>query len=212
MKKALKIIKSIFSVFCTFFFVFSLVLMISTIVTSSSGKPASIGNYYAFVVESDSMTGTLEVNDIFIASKNIDKLEENQIVVYRSKSGTMKGKLITHRIVEIKIENDEYIYYCRGDKKGAVIDKGITRDDIIAVYVKKIDWLSGIYRVLTNGYGFFFIIICPIGAIFVYEVIRLIKNSKVNNDKELLKEEESKRLIEDYKKQILEDLKKNTKK
>ena len=76
MKKALKIIKSIFSVFCTFFFVFSLVLMISTIVTSSSGKPVSIGNYYAFVVESDSMTGTLEVNDIFIASKNIDKLEE----------------------------------------------------------------------------------------------------------------------------------------
>lgn len=182
--------------------------MITSTVASKSGEPASIGGYYLFVVASDSMEPTLNVNDIFIAKKG-NNPEIGDIITYISPSGQMAGRLITHRVEEIKIENNAYIYYCRGDKTGAPLDIGITQEEIKAIYVCKVPVFSWVYRVLTNGFGFFFFIVAPLLFIFGSEIYKLIKNVKKERMDTL--EIQKEKYIEQMKEQILNGLKENNK-
>ena len=198
----MKLVKKIFSIFCTIFFVLSTIFLISNISNRGSNKPNDIFGYYVFVVVSDSMDPTLKVNDIFLSVKT-DEIEEGDIFTFLEDDGPLKGELITHRVETIDKSGDEYIYYCRGDKEGAPLDDGITKDQIVGKYVTIIPGVSWLYRVMSTGIGFFLIIILPISAIFITEIIDLIKKLKKNDE-----EEKKQKYLDELKEQIKKELSK----
>ena len=198
----MKLVKKIFSIFCTIFFVLSTIFLISNISNKGSNKPNDIFGYYVFVVVSDSMDPTLKVNDIFLSVKT-DEVEEGDIITFIEDDGPLKGELITHRVETIDKSGDEYIYYCRGDKEGAPLDDGITKDQIVGKYVTIIPGVSWLYRVMSTGIGFFLIIILPISAIFITEIIDLIKKLKKNDE-----EEKKQKYLDELKEQIKKELSK----
>ena len=151
---------------------------------------------------SDSMDPTLKVNDIFLSVKT-DEVEEGDIITFIEDDGPLKGELITHRVETIDKSGDEYIYYCRGDKEGAPLDDGITEDQIVGKYVTIIPGVSWLYRVMSTGIGFFLIIILPISAIFITEIIDLIKKLKKNDE-----EEKKQKYLDELKEQIKKELSK----
>ena len=198
----MKLVKKIFSIFCTIFFVLSTIFLISNVSNRGSNKPNDIFGYYVFVVVSDSMDPTLKVNDIFLSVKT-DEIEEGDIITFLEDDGPLKGELITHRVETIDKSGDEYIYYCRGDKEGAPLDDGITKDQIVSKYVTIIPGVSWLYRVMSTGIGFFLIIILPISAIFITEIIDLIKKLKKNDE-----EEKKQKYLDELKEQIKKELSK----
>ena len=198
----MKLVKKIFSIFCTIFFVLSTIFLISNVSNRGSNKPNDIFGYYVFVVVSDSMDPTLKVNDIFLSVKT-DEIEEGDIITFLEDDGPLKGELITHRVETIDKSGDEYIYYCRGDKEGAPLDDGITKDQIVGKYVTIIPGVSWLYRVMSTGIGFFLIIILPISAIFITEIIDLIKKLKKNDE-----EEKKQKYLDELKEQIKKELSK----
>ena len=201
----MKLVKKIFSIFCTIFFVLSTIFLISNVSNRGSNKPNDIFGYYVFVVVSDSMDPTLKVNDIFLSVKT-DEIEEGDIITFLEDDGPLKGELITHRVETIDKSGDEYIYYCRGDKEGAPLDDGITKDQIVGKYVTIIPGVSWLYRVMSTGIGFFLIIILPISAIFITEIIDLIKKLKKNDE-----EEKKQKYLDELKEQIKKELSKENK-
>ena len=201
----MKLVKKIFSIFCTVFFVLSTIFLISNVSNKGSEKPNDIFGYYVFVVVSDSMDPTLKVNDIFLSVKT-DEIEEGDIITFLEDDGPLKGELITHRVETIDKSGDEYIYYCRGDKEGAPLDDGITKDQIVGKYVTIIPGVSWLYRVMSTGIGFFLIIILPISAIFITEIIDLIKKLKKNEE-----EEKKQKYLDELKEQIKKELSKENK-
>ena len=198
----MKLVKKIFSIFCTIFFVLSTIFLISNVSNRGSNKPNDIFGYYVFVVVSDSMDPTLKVNDIFLSVKT-DEIEEGDIITFLEDDCPLKGELITHRVETIDKSGDEYIYYCRGDKEGAPLDNGITKDQIVGKYVTIIPGVSWLYRVMSTGIGFFLIIILPISAIFITEIIDLIKKLKKNDE-----EEKKQKYLDELKEQIKKELSK----
>ena len=198
----MKLVKKIFSIFCTIFFVLSTIFLISNVSNRGSNKPNDIFGYYVFVVVSDSMDPTLKVNDIFLSVKT-EEIEEGDIITFLEDDGPLKGELITHRVETIDKSGDEYIYYCRGDKEGAPLDDGITKDQIVGKYVTIIPGVSWLYRVMSTGIGFFLIIILPISAIFITEIIDLIKKLKKNDE-----EEKKQKYLDELKEQIKKELSK----
>lgn len=176
--------------------------MISNVSNRGSNKPNDIFGYYVFVVVSDSMDPTLKVNDIFLSVKT-DEIEEGDIITFLEDDGPLKGELITHRVETIDKSGEEYIYYCRGDKEGAPLDNGITKDQIVGKYVTIIPGVSWLYRVMSTGIGFFLIIILPISAIFITEIIDLIKKLKKNDE-----EEKKQKYLDELKEQIKKELSK----
>ena len=198
----MKLVKKIFSIFCTIFFVLSTIFLISNVSNRGSNKPNDIFGYYVFVVVSDSMDPTLKVNDIFLSVKT-DEIEEGDIITFLEDDGPLKGELITHRVETIDKSGEEYIYYCRGDKEGAPLDNGITKDQIVGKYVTIIPGVSWLYRVMSTGIGFFLIIILPISAIFITEIIDLIKKLKKNDEEEM-----KQKYLDELKEQIKKELSK----
>lgn len=196
----MKLVKKIFSIFCTVFFVLSTIFLISNVSNKGSEKPNDIFGYYVFVVVSDSMEPTLKANDIFLAT-NKEDIGEGDIITFIEDDGPLKGELITHRVESIDKSGEEYIYYCRGDKEGAPLDEGITQDQIVAKYVTIIPGVSWLYRVMSTGIGFFLIVILPISAIFISEIFDLIKKIKKNDE-----EEKKQKYLDELKEQIKKEL------
>lgn len=95
--------------------------------------------YGILTIGSGSMTGTLNKGDIaFIEKFNGQELEIGDIIVFK------RGKInIVHRITQVGIFNDEYVYITKGDKN-KVEDNGY-------VYQKDIQGIV-LYRIKYIGY------------------------------------------------------------
>ena len=103
-----------------------------------------------------SMKPTLMPND-FLVTHREKEYKLNDIVTF---NGNEKGKLITHRIIEVT----EYGYITKGDNPVVGQDAEITNDDIIGKVVFKISFIGGILRVSQNPFGivllFAIIVVC----------------------------------------------------
>lgn len=95
--------------------------------------------YGILTIGSGSMTGTLNKGDIaFVEKFNGQELEIGDIIVFK------RGKInIVHRITQVGIFNDEYVYITKGDKN-KVEDNGY-------VYQKDIQGIV-LYRIKYIGY------------------------------------------------------------
>lgn len=89
---------------------------------------SGIFKYYLLIVGSGSMHPNLEVGDMALVEKikDYDKLKTGDVLVYKN-----GDKVILHRIVEIKKENDELIFKTKGDDNDAVDSWDVTEKEVI---------------------------------------------------------------------------------
>ena len=94
--------------------------------------------YGVIAVGSGSMTGSINVGDAVIFER-YDKqtLEIGDIIIYNK-----NDKNIIHRIVEIGIFNDDYVYVTKGDMNKYVDSGYVYRKDIVGVVNKRIRYLG----------------------------------------------------------------------
>ena len=97
--------------------------------------------YYAVTIGSSSMTPTIKVGDVVIVKKlkknELEKIEKGDILVYKH-----DGKLIVHRLVEIKTLNKTKYYITKGDNNIVNDSYVVTKDDIIGVKFIKIPYIG----------------------------------------------------------------------
>ena len=77
--------------------------------------------YSIFQIETGSMSGTIEIEDIILVKLGNDILKENDIITFKQ-----DNNFITHRIVEI----DEEKIITKGDSNSK-IDDPITKNDVV---------------------------------------------------------------------------------
>ena len=106
-------------------------------------------HYGAFVIATESMTGELNKGDVAIFEKYEDQsLKEGQVIVF-----DQNGTVVIHRIVDIKIINEQTRYYTKGDANEDT-DAGFRTDgDIIGVVSYKLPffgyptlWLRSLFK------------------------------------------------------------------
>ena len=130
------------------------------------------------------MTPDLEVGDVII-SKQYDggELSVGQVVEYIGKEGSYTGKIITHRIESISGEGDDRVIITKGTANNDA-DPPISPSDIIAVMVYKTVIIGKIYSILSTTPGFILLVLLPMAAMIVAEIVRLILDIKgESNDK-----------------------------
>ncbi len=157
----------------------------------SGGVPSLFG-YNLYVIVSPSMEPEIMVGDIII-SKEYDgeeDLEVGQVVTYLGKEGDLAGKTITHKVV--RILNDGETIITRGVANGDD-DPAIGKDDIMSVMVYKPFLIGKIYSVISTTWGFLLLVLIPMMALIVSEIVNLIKDIKEekeeDNDGESIEEE-----------------------
>ncbi len=161
-------------VLSTVLVVVEILVILFVVISKISGDVPAFFGYRMYVIVSPSMEPEIKVGDVII-SKEYDggALAVGDVVTYMGKSGDVAGKMITHEI--ISIDGDTVI------TKGTAnlsADPAIRRGDILSVMKYQPVVLGAIYGVLTSTAGFICLVLLPLAAIIVSEVVNLLLEIK----------------------------------
>ena len=118
LKKIIKILFSILFYSTTALIVYCLG---STTVQRFKGEQPNLFGYTFYIIQTDSMTGELEVGDVILSKRNAD-YKVGSVVTYIATSGLLEGQPITHKVVKVYEENGVKMLQTQGVKPGAVLD------------------------------------------------------------------------------------------
>ena len=159
--------------------------------TSEKDELPNIGGYYPLMVQSGSMSGTIEVGDLIIVHTISDStvIGENDIITFWD--GEPGGTLVTHRVLEVTKDDDGNIAYrTKGDANIVEDAKPISRDKVVGMYQKRIPKLGEVALFMQTIPGLIVCVVLPLVLFILYDVIsrRRIEKSEKKETAELLEE------------------------
>lgn len=111
-----------------------LAILLSVLLARVNGKTPEVFGYRLYVVQSSSMSPTLEVGSMFVSKNpaNARNLKQGDIITFESDSGLT----ITHRIIEVVQTESCLAYRTKGDNplNSPDIDL-VTPDKVSAVFI-----------------------------------------------------------------------------
>ncbi len=175
--KAKKVFSTLGKILSITFVVFEIVIIFFLVSSKIQGETPSLFGYQIYFIQTGSMEPYLEIGDVIISKKydggELSAGKDGDIVTYLGKEDTYKGKLITHRVIEI--DADEII--AQGDANNTR-DPAITKDDIKSVMVYKTVIIDKFYKITSTVWGFLLVIVIPLIAIMASEVVSIVKEIK----------------------------------
>ena len=160
-----KILKTIVYIFIALLVIVNVAILVMKI----SGKEPNILGYHIYYIASGSMEPKIKTGEVIVGKEtDINDLAVDQIVTFYGTKGSLSGKIITHRI------------------------KKILASDVISVMKFKVPLAGLLIRLISNKYGFFFIVLIPMSIILVKQIIEFsqaLKNEE-SEDTEKLNEKE----------------------
>ncbi len=167
--------------------VFLLGLIVSVFVQKAQGKEPSVFGLRIYYIVTDSMEPDIKVGDLILCKNfNGDEtdLAVGDVVTFIEDAGALKGQPITHRIVKAPYEeNGRFYIVTKGDNAPAE-DAPTPLTDVVSVYSHKMPVMTFLYKLISNIFGFIFIIVVPLLALLVLQIIRLVKASHAPEAKE----------------------------
>ena len=215
-----KTVKKVINVVIDVIIILILLVSVMVVTLSLTLKSTGVPNIFGIAplsVQSDSMEGTINEGDLIFSKVSTDAGDRFKVgdIVTFTQSIDGENKLNTHRIVEVVKQNDgSELYRTQGDNKerNPEPDEILKRPaDILAVYTgTKIGGFGYVLSFLRSSTGFFFCILLPMIAFFIYEAIRVVLNVVAYNKekaaeaaaeavaKSELTEEQKQRAIAEY--------------
>jgi len=170
MKRNTNILKNIYNIIKTILTIITILIMCLILIQRLFNNKISIAGYRMFTVISPSMEPEYKIFDIIISKKqDPNKLEIGDDIVYLGNKDEYNNKIITHRIIEKKEENNSYIFTTQGIANN-IADPEIKDSQIYGKVIYKSEILSFLSRILNNKYGFYFLILVPTAFLIVSEI------------------------------------------
>lgn len=154
-----------------------IILIVSVIVIQRvSNNKFTLGGYSIFTVVTESMIPKYKVGDMLLARDvDVSSIKVGDDVVYMGRVGTFSGKIVTHQVVEIE-DGSPLKFHTKGINN-MIEDPVVDGEQILGRVVTKLTILSLISKLISNQYGFFFIIFVPI-VVLVFGIIIDLVNDK----------------------------------
>lgn len=167
-----KTIKTIISIF--------IVLVIGVIITQRVfNNNVAIFGYRIFTVATGSMEPEYKVLDIiFVREVEPDTLKIGDDLVYMGKEGDFQNKIITHRIIGIIKEENNFSFKTKGIANPTE-DPIINEDQLFGKVMYKSKVLSFINKIINNPVGFYLLIVLPVAILIFLEILDRFKEKEV---------------------------------
>ena len=167
--KTFNIISNIFSKIITVIIIFICIIIVVQKVTNN--KESFLG-YRIFRVQTGSMIPKYKIGDvILVKEKNIDKIKIGDDVTYKGEASTVKGMIITHRVIDIEEVDGQKAFHTKGIANN-LEDPIVYGNQINGVVQTKLYILSLICLLLNNKYVFYF---CGVLPLTIYLGFRIFK-------------------------------------
>ncbi len=167
-----KILKIIANIIYIIIFIIVLFILMIAILQRTTNNEITLFGYRIFVVATGSMTPKYEVGDVLI-SKEVDPetIQVGDDIVYEGKEGTFKDKIVTHQVIMVEKENENYRIQTKGIANTKA-DPEITQNEVIGKVIYKMGVLSLLQRAMSNNYVFYFVVFVPIVLITFRQVLK----------------------------------------
>ena len=166
-----KILKIIGNIMYVIVFVLILLILIIALLQRTSNNEVTLGGYRIFVVATGSMVPKYNVGDVLI-SKEIppEEIKVGDDIVYTGKEGSFKDKVVTHQVIFIEKDNENYRI-----KTKCIANTGedpeITQEQVMGKIIYKFKILTFMQKLVANNYIFYFVVFVPI-VLITYRQIR----------------------------------------
>ncbi len=174
----LKCIKTIWNILVKILTVIIILLSIIIIVQKVTNNKESFLGYRLFRVQTGSMIPKYQIGDvILVKEKNPDKIKVGDDVTYQGLEGSVRGMLITHRVIDIEEVDGKRVFHTQGIANN-LEDPVLYGEQINGVVQSKMWILSLICKLLNNKYIFYF---CGILPLTIYIFFRVFKGKYDEN-------------------------------
>lgn len=155
-----------------------LIVYLAFIVIQRISGNQSIFGYRIFAVATGSMVPDYNVNDV-LAIKEVDhdELQVGDDITYLGERRDVNGKIVTHRIIDIKTIDGKKTYITKGINN-ITEDPSIEDDQIYGKVMGKIPIVTEINHIIKNQYGFFFLIFIPLVTVIFLEIADTVTEIK----------------------------------
>lgn len=183
MKKVMKVISGI--LFCLLFVITTFFVGMKFL-----GEDPSVFGYSMYYILTGSMEPQISAGDIIISETvTPEELVVGDVITYKGEVGDVKGKMITHEIIDITEENGEVSFITKGCAN-IIEDPPVYSHQIVSKMTVKLPFVGKIFSVINSKWGFFIIIIVPLAVLLIHEVVSLVKT--IRSGKEEQNDEEQK--------------------
>lgn len=199
--------KKLFKVIKVFLYIFVIILVLFTIITSKSQNNTIFG-HSLYAVLSDSMKPEFQAGDIIISKKvDVNTLEVGDIITYYSNDPSQT--VVTHKIVRFEEKNNKTYIVTKGINSQNEDSYLVNPANVLGLYKFSLPKAGFVFQFIRKPLGFILVIIIPLLILLVLSGIRIIKIAKaykleakrVLEEKDALIEEERKKNLE-----ILEEI------
>lgn len=137
----------------------------------SNNEKAFMG-YRIFRVQTGSMIPKYNIGDvILVKEKETDKIQVGEDVTYWGTTGVMKGKIVTHQVIQIEESEGQKAFHTKGIANDTE-DPIVYANQINGVVQSKLYILSIITKALSNPYIFYFCMIIPLTIIIFFSFVK----------------------------------------
>ncbi len=181
-KETKSLAKKIFNIVWYVIFALVVVCLLSVGITLLRGEQPSLFGYQMYYVLTDSMTGTIDKDDVVICKKyDGGQLQVGDVITFEAPEGfepkAIVGQNITHRIVVAPYQDEDgtWVIETKGDANTLADRVPVPVANVRATYVSTSKFLAGLMRFLSKWYGFATLIILPLLGVLIFEVCKVIK-------------------------------------
>lgn len=194
-----KIFRIVFKVIYQIIVIMCLILAAVIIMQKVTDSNRSIAGYRIFRVITGSMEPEYDVGEVVISKEVPAKdIKVGNDIVYIGRNGEYSGKIIMHSVIAIdKDENGNYNFHAKGLHSSSVEDPQIKESQIYGVVKYKSKILTVLYKLATNIYTVFVIILVLVLNVFIAftgnrkdKVQKLSESTYIDEDEEVDEDED----------------------
>ena len=149
-----------------------LIVLISLIiiVQKVTNNKESFFGYRIFRVQTGSMISKYQIGDVILVKKqDVDKIKVGDDVTYLGESSSVKGILITHRVIDIQEVDGKKEFHTQGIANN-LEDPVVHGNQINGVVQFKMPILTLLCKLLNNKYIFYFGAVLPLTLYILYSL------------------------------------------
>lgn len=161
-----------------------LIVLISLIiiVQKVTNNKESFFGYRIFRVQTGSMIPKYQIGDVILVKKqDVDKIKVGDDVTYLGESSSVKGILITHRVIDIQEVDGKKEFHTQGIANNPE-DPVVYGNQINGVVQFKMPILTLLCKLLNNKYIFYFGAVLPLTLYIFFRVLKANYDKKVERD------------------------------
>jgi len=170
--KAIKAMASIWKILEKLIMVAIIIISIIIVIQRVSDNEKSFFGYRIFRVQTGSMAPKYNVGDvILVKEKNPEDIAVGEDVTYWGTKGVMKGKLVTHRVIDIEIDDGKKVFHTQGIANTSE-DPVVYAEQINGVVQSKLYITTVICSLLSNKYIFYFGVVIPLTIMIFFSFLK----------------------------------------